>query len=143
MCTLLLSHGADPTLGNCHGKTALDTAASRELRDKILRTFTCECSCSHLCGLDEYNGYSLLDAARQADLSRVKKFLASETVNFRHFKTGDSPLVGLNNRRKTILKNYLSRLQHAVCTASSAKHRRQIVETLIRRGATVNAPNTP
>ncbi len=39
VCTLLLSHGADPTLANCHGKTALDIAASRELRDKILRMF--------------------------------------------------------------------------------------------------------
>jgi len=36
VCTLLLSHGGDPTLANCHGKTALDIAASGELRDKIL-----------------------------------------------------------------------------------------------------------
>lgn len=43
--------------------------------------------------LDEYNGYSTLDAAYQGDLSRLKKFLSNETILFRHFKTGDSPLV--------------------------------------------------
>lgn len=35
MCTLLLCHGADPTLTNCHSKSALDLAASAELQAKI------------------------------------------------------------------------------------------------------------
>ena len=35
MCTLLLCHGADPTLTNCHGKSALDLAASADLQTKI------------------------------------------------------------------------------------------------------------
>ncbi|CAF2591790.1 unnamed protein product [Rotaria sp. Silwood2] len=108
VCTLLLSHGADPTLANCHGKTTLDVAASRELRDRILY---------------EYNGYSFLDAIHNGDMSRVKKLLTNETVNFRHFKTGDSPL-------------------HVACTSSAAKHRRQIFDILIRRGALINALNT-
>ncbi|CAF3561497.1 unnamed protein product [Rotaria sp. Silwood1] len=108
VCTLLLSHSADPTLSNCHSKTALDIAASRELRDRILY---------------EYNGYSFLDAIHNGDTSRVKKLLTNETINFRHFKTGDSPL-------------------HVACTSSSSKHRRQIFEMLIRRGALVNALNT-
>ena len=43
--------------------------------------------------LDEYNGYSLLDAVRNGDISRVKKLLTNETIHFRHFKTGDSLLV--------------------------------------------------
>jgi hypothetical protein len=43
--------------------------------------------------LDEYNGYSFFDAIYHGDISRVKKFLTNETINFRHFKTGDSPLV--------------------------------------------------
>ena len=43
--------------------------------------------------LDEYNGYSLLDAIHNGDISRVKKFLTNETINFQHFKTGNSPLV--------------------------------------------------
>ena len=34
-CTLLLCHGADPTLTNCHSKSALDLAASAELQSKI------------------------------------------------------------------------------------------------------------
>ncbi|CAF0734042.1 unnamed protein product [Rotaria sordida] len=108
VCTLLLSHGADPTLTNCHGKAVLDVAASRELRDRIL---------------SEYHGYSFLDAIHNGDTSRVKKFLSNETINFRHFKTGDSPL-------------------HISCTSSLAKHRRQIFEMLIRRGALVNVLNT-
>ncbi|CAF3884191.1 unnamed protein product, partial [Adineta steineri] len=107
VCTLLLSHGADPTLPNCHSKTALDIAASRELRDRILY---------------EYNGYSFLDAIHHGDISRIKKLLTNETINFRHFKTENSPL-------------------HIVCMSSSGKHRRQILEMLIRRNALMNILN--
>jgi ankyrin repeat protein len=35
VCSLLLAHGADPTLLNCHSKSALDAAPSRELAEKI------------------------------------------------------------------------------------------------------------
>jgi len=35
VCSLLLSHGADPTLVNCHSKSALDVAPTRELADRI------------------------------------------------------------------------------------------------------------
>ena len=35
VCTLLLCHGADPTLTNCHSKSALDLAASPDLQAKI------------------------------------------------------------------------------------------------------------
>jgi len=35
VCSLLLSHGADPTLVNCHSKSALDVAPARELADRI------------------------------------------------------------------------------------------------------------
>ena len=35
VCTLLLSHGANPTIMNCHQKTALDLAPTEELRKKI------------------------------------------------------------------------------------------------------------
>ena len=35
VCTLLLSHDADPTIPNCHDKTALDLVPSDELRKKI------------------------------------------------------------------------------------------------------------
>ena len=35
VCTLLLGHGADPTLVNCHSKTAIDLAPSEELKQRI------------------------------------------------------------------------------------------------------------
>lgn len=35
VCSLLLSHGADPTLLNCHSKSAIDAAGTRELRDRL------------------------------------------------------------------------------------------------------------
>jgi hypothetical protein len=43
--------------------------------------------------LDEYNGYAFFDAISNGDISRVKKCLTNETIHFRDFKTGDSPLV--------------------------------------------------
>jgi len=57
--------------------------------------------------LDEYNGYSFLDAVRHGDISRVKKFLTNETINFRHFKTGDSPLVNLMINKNREIKLFL------------------------------------
>ena len=35
ICSLLLSHGADPTLVNCHGKSAVDMAPTPELRERL------------------------------------------------------------------------------------------------------------
>ena len=35
VCSLLLAHGADPTLLNCHSKAAVDAAPTRELHDKL------------------------------------------------------------------------------------------------------------
>jgi hypothetical protein len=35
VCSLLLSHGADPTLVNCHGKSAVDMAPTPELRERL------------------------------------------------------------------------------------------------------------
>lgn len=45
--------------------------------------------------LDEFKGHYLLEAARQADLTKVKKYLSPDLVNFKHPYTGDTPLVGL------------------------------------------------
>lgn len=39
VCSLLLSHGADPTLLNCHSKSAVDMAPTPELKERL----TCEC----------------------------------------------------------------------------------------------------
>lgn len=46
VCSLLLSHGADPTLLNCHSKSAVDMAPTPELKERL----TCEFSLSHLKG---------------------------------------------------------------------------------------------
>ena len=35
VCSLLLCHGADPTLLNCHSKTAMDAAPTRELQHRL------------------------------------------------------------------------------------------------------------
>ncbi len=74
----------------------MDIAASRELRDRILCMFENDIYLFIwiiMNILDEYNGYSFFDAIHNGDISRVKKSLTNETIHFRHFKTGDSPLV--------------------------------------------------
>ncbi len=40
VCSLLLSEGADPTLLNCHSKSAIDVAPTRELQEKLSREYT-------------------------------------------------------------------------------------------------------
>ncbi|XP_076060253.1 tankyrase isoform X2 [Oratosquilla oratoria] len=106
VCSLLLAHGADPTLLNCHSKSAIDAAPSRELQERL--TY-------------EYKGHSLLEACRQADPTRLKKFLSGDVVNFKHPYSGDTPL-------------------HCGVTSVGSK-RRQIVEALLRKGANCHEKN--
>ncbi|XP_055849106.1 poly [ADP-ribose] polymerase tankyrase [Episyrphus balteatus] len=106
VCSLLLSKGADPTLLNCHNKSAIDSAPTRELRDRITH---------------EYKGHCVLDACKKADIPRLKKFLTSETVNFVHPYSGDTPL-------------------HASGVSVDPK-RKQVAEILIRKGALLNEKN--
>ncbi|XP_055921141.1 poly [ADP-ribose] polymerase tankyrase [Eupeodes corollae] len=106
VCSLLLSKGADPTLLNCHNKSAIDSAPTRELRDRITH---------------EYKGHCVLDACKKADIPRLKKFLTSETVNFVHPYSGDTPL-------------------HASAVSVDPK-RKQVAEILIRKGALLNEKN--
>ena len=77
VCSLLLSHGADPTTVNCHGKSAIDVAATQELKDALLL---------------EFKGHTLLEACRQGDPQKVKKALFPEIINFKQPYTHDSPL---------------------------------------------------
>uniref|UniRef100_A0A182PQV5 Poly [ADP-ribose] polymerase n=1 Tax=Anopheles epiroticus TaxID=199890 RepID=A0A182PQV5_9DIPT len=106
VCSLLLSEGADPTLLNCHNKSAIDSAPTRELQEKIAY---------------EYKGHCVLDACRQADIQRLKKNLTTETVNFVHPYSGDTPV-------------------HAVAQSVYPK-RKQVLEVLIRKGALLNEKN--
>lgn len=71
--------------------------------------------------VDEFKGFCLLDACRQSDVARLKKYLSSDTANFKHPYTGDTPL-------------------HCVASSPFPK-RKQVLETLIRKGANLNEKN--
>ncbi|XP_789260.4 poly [ADP-ribose] polymerase tankyrase-2 [Strongylocentrotus purpuratus] len=77
VCSFLMSKGADPFLMNCHSKSAVDAAPTRELKDTLQY---------------EFRGHQVLEACRQADLAKVKKQLTADVVNFMHPHTMDRPL---------------------------------------------------
>uniref|UniRef100_A0A2R5LDL0 Poly [ADP-ribose] polymerase n=2 Tax=Ornithodoros turicata TaxID=34597 RepID=A0A2R5LDL0_9ACAR len=106
VCSLLLSHGADPTLLNCHSKSAITVAPTRELQDRMLY---------------EYKGHTLLEAARQADIARLKKYNSVDVINFKHPFTGDTAL-------------------HCAVMSPFPK-RKQVVELLLRKNVIVNDKN--
>uniref|UniRef100_A0A6I8R1T7 Poly [ADP-ribose] polymerase n=1 Tax=Xenopus tropicalis TaxID=8364 RepID=A0A6I8R1T7_XENTR len=106
VCSLLLSHGADPTLVNCHGKSAVDMAPTPELKERLSY---------------EFKGHSLLQAAREADMAKVKKTLALEIINFKQPQSHETAL-------------------HCA-VASLHPKRKQITELLLRKGASVNEKN--
>ncbi|XP_063992926.1 poly [ADP-ribose] polymerase tankyrase [Diachasmimorpha longicaudata] len=106
VCSLLLSEGADPTQLNCHSKSAIDVAPTAELQERLAY---------------EYKGHCLLDACRQADLVKLKKYLSADVVNFKHPYTGDTPL-------------------HCA-VASPYPKRKQIIEALIRKNGSLNEKN--
>lgn len=62
------------------------------------------CAVTHLL-LDEFKGHSLLQAAREADMAKVKKTLALEVISFKHPQTSDTALVRTAN---TLLLNVAS-----------------------------------
>lgn len=106
VCSLLLSHGADPTLLNCHSKSSVDMAPTPELKERL--TY-------------EFKGHSLLQAAREADMTKAKKTLALEIINFKHPHTHETAL-------------------HCA-VASPHPKRKQVAELLLRKGANVNEKN--
>ncbi|XP_056110771.1 tankyrase, TRF1-interacting ankyrin-related ADP-ribose polymerase b isoform X3 [Rhinichthys klamathensis goyatoka] len=105
VCSLLLSHGADPTLLNCHGKSAVDVAPTPELKERL--TY-------------EFKGHTLLQAAREADMAKVKK-TAQEIISFKHPHSHDSAL-------------------HCA-VASPHPKRKQVTELLLRKGANIHEKN--
>uniref|UniRef100_A0AAQ4P8F9 Poly [ADP-ribose] polymerase n=1 Tax=Gasterosteus aculeatus aculeatus TaxID=481459 RepID=A0AAQ4P8F9_GASAC len=106
VCSLLLSHGADPTLLNCHSKSSVDMAPTPELKERLAY---------------EFKGHSLLQAAREADVTKAKKTLAMEIINFKHPHTHETAL-------------------HCA-VASPHPKRKQVTELLLRKGAGVNEKN--
>ncbi|XP_063290649.1 poly [ADP-ribose] polymerase tankyrase-2 isoform X4 [Pelobates fuscus] len=103
VCSLLLSYGADPNMPNCHNKNAIDLAPTPQLKERLSY---------------EFKGHSLLQAAREADLARIKKHLSLEMVNFKHPQTNETAL-------------------HCAA-ASPYPKRKQVCELLMRKGANVN-----
>ncbi|XP_078717480.1 poly [ADP-ribose] polymerase tankyrase-2-like isoform X1 [Lampetra fluviatilis] len=103
VCSLLLSYGADPTLLNCHSKSAIDLAPTSELKERLVY---------------EFRGHSLLQAAREADVTRVKKHLGLDIINFKHPQTHETAL-------------------HCA-VASPYPKRKQVSELLLRKGGNVN-----
>ncbi|XP_036385783.1 poly [ADP-ribose] polymerase tankyrase-2 isoform X4 [Megalops cyprinoides] len=103
VCSLLLSYGADPTFLNCHNKSAIDLAPTAQLKERLAY---------------EFKGHALLQAAREADIARMKKHLSLETINFKHPQTHETAL-------------------HCAATSPYPK-RKQVCELLLRKGANVN-----
>lgn len=121
VCSLLLSHGADPYLVNCHGKTVLDICSTKELQERIVK---------------EHKGHQLINSIISGiEINKLKKFINSETVSFKHPITGDTPLhvaVTLNCSPA----NYSPNVPN-----TTTKLRKQIVELLIRKNSNVNEKN--
>ncbi|XP_044194046.1 poly [ADP-ribose] polymerase tankyrase-2-like isoform X1 [Thunnus albacares] len=103
VCSLLLSYGADPNFLNCHNKSSIDLAPTSQLKERLAY---------------EFRGHSLLQAAREADVVRVKKHLSLETIGFKHPQTQETAL-------------------HCASTSPYPK-RKQVCELLLRKGANVN-----
>ncbi|XP_015262135.1 PREDICTED: tankyrase-2 isoform X2 [Gekko japonicus] len=103
VCSLLLSYGADPTLLNCHNKSTIDLAPTPQLKERLAY---------------EFKGHSLLHAARESDVARVKKHLSLEIVNFKHPQTHETAL-------------------HCAA-ASPYPKRKQVCELLLRKGANIS-----
>ena len=93
VCSLLLSHGADPTLLNCHSKSAIDVAPNRELQVLFMCHLRNDAAGALIILLrrevtlwlqerlgSEFKGHCLLDSCRQGDPQRLKKFLTAEVV---------------------------------------------------------------
>ncbi|XP_062988968.1 poly [ADP-ribose] polymerase tankyrase-2 [Elgaria multicarinata webbii] len=103
VCSLLLSYGADPTLLNCHNKSTIDLAPTPQLKERLAY---------------EFKGHSLLQAAKESDVARVKKHLSLEIINFKHPQTHETAL-------------------HCAA-ASPYPKRKQVCELLLRKGANIN-----
>ncbi|KAM9412185.1 poly [ADP-ribose] polymerase tankyrase-2-like isoform 1-T1 [Salvelinus alpinus] len=103
VCSLLVSYGADPTFLNCHNQSAIDLSPTSQLKERLAY---------------EFRGHALLQAAREADLPRLKKHLSPETMTFKHPLTHETAL-------------------HCAATSPYPK-RKQVCEFLLRKGANVN-----
>ncbi|XP_066146505.1 poly [ADP-ribose] polymerase tankyrase isoform X2 [Euwallacea fornicatus] len=137
VCSLLLSEGADPYQLNCHSKSSIDVAPTRELQERLAY---------------EYKGHLLIEAARQADNAKLKKCLSADIIGFKHPYSGDTAAhavcASLYPKRKQVLdlltrkgaplneknKEFLTPLHIA---ADNSHY--DLMDVLLRNGAKVNA----
>ncbi|KAF3850614.1 hypothetical protein F7725_012386 [Dissostichus mawsoni] len=141
---LLLKHGACVNAMDLWQFTPLHEAASKN------RVEVCSLLLSH--GADPtllnchsksaFKGHSLLQAAREADMAKVKKTLALEIISFKHPQTNETALVtelllrkGANINEKN--KDFMTPLHVAAERAHN-----DILEVLQKHGAKVNAVDT-
>ncbi|VVC35473.1 Hypothetical protein CINCED_3A004169 [Cinara cedri] len=138
VCSLLISNGADPMILNCHSKTAIDIAATREIQERLPY---------------EFKGHCLLKACRLADISKVKKLLvSSEIAKFKHPFTGDNAFHAVATSSGSKRKQIIELLYHKgaqinepnkeeqspLHTAAECGHT-DIMKLFISLGARVNA----
>lgn len=64
---------------------------------------------------DEFKGHSLLQAAREADLAKVKKTLALEIINFKQPQSHETALVRSYSRSICFMINVLVVLAEVFC----------------------------
>lgn len=57
--------------------------------------------------IDEFKGHSLLQAAREADLAKVKKTLALEIINFKQPQSHETALVRLQRQSWSFMINVM------------------------------------
>jgi len=95
VCTLLLCHGADPTLTNCHNKSALDLAASCDLQTKIdcKISWLAESFNLYVAHIDEFKGHTLLAASASGDIPKIKRIVTAKLITFKHPLTQNTSLV--------------------------------------------------
>ncbi|XP_060527236.1 poly [ADP-ribose] polymerase tankyrase isoform X2 [Cylas formicarius] len=137
VCSLLLSEGADPYQLNCHSKSSIDVAPTRELQERLAY---------------EYKGHLLLEGARQADNAKIKKYLTPDVVNFKHPYTGDTVMhcavSSMYPKRKQVVEGLIRKGAHIneknkefltpLHIAADNSHY-DIMDILLRSGGKVNA----
>ncbi|XP_012287563.1 tankyrase isoform X2 [Orussus abietinus] len=117
----LLKHGAAVNASDLWAFTPLHEAASKSRAEVCSLLLSEGADPTQLNCHNEFKGHCLLDACRQADPAKLKKYLSQEVVNFKHPYTGDTPL-------------------HCA-VASPYPKRKQIVETLVRKSTALNEKN--
>lgn len=110
----------------------------------------CVCTVDLLCfrDPDEFKGHTLLQAAREADMAKVKK-TAQEIISFKHPHSHDSALVSAAPEQpewvKDVLKSdlfwWFAFFPQHCAVASPHPKRKQVTEMLLRKGANIHEKN--